>query len=66
VWGRNGYANVYADPTFLKGHAASIKVNLAGRNHTIGVFGILHPSVLGKFELPYPVSTLEFNLEVFL
>ncbi|CAN9234540.1 unnamed protein product [Alternaria alternata] len=54
------------DPTFLAGHSAAIKLNLGGKNHTIGVFGILHPSVLQKFELPYPVSTLEFNLEVFL
>ncbi|EOA90254.1 phenylalanine--tRNA ligase subunit beta [Exserohilum turcicum] len=54
------------DPTFLAGHAAAIKLNLGGKNHTIGVFGILHPSVLQKFELPYPVSTVEFNLEVFL
>jgi len=47
-------ANVFvrADPTFLQGHAAAIKLNLGGKNHTIGVFGILHPSVLGKFELP--------------
>ncbi|KAH6010363.1 phenylalanine--tRNA (Phe) ligase beta subunit [Parastagonospora nodorum] len=54
------------DPTFLPGHAAAIKLNLGGKNHTIGVFGILHPSVLGKFDLPYPVSTVEINLEVFL
>ncbi|KAH7402313.1 hypothetical protein DE146DRAFT_653007 [Phaeosphaeria sp. MPI-PUGE-AT-0046c] len=54
------------DPTFLAGHSAAIKLNLGGKNHTIGVFGILHPSVLQKFELPYPVSTVEFNLEVFL
>lgn len=54
------------DPTFLKGHSASIKLNIEGTTHTIGVFGILHPSVLQKFELPYPVSTVEFNLEVFM
>lgn len=42
----------YLDPTFLAGHAAAIKLNLGGKNHTIGVFGILHPSVLQKFELP--------------
>ncbi|KAF2875579.1 phenylalanyl-tRNA synthetase beta chain [Massariosphaeria phaeospora] len=56
----------YDDPTFLKGHSAAVKLNIAGKHHTIGVFGILHPSVLQKFELQYPVSTLEFNLEVFL
>jgi phenylalanyl-tRNA synthetase beta chain len=36
----------------LKGHSAAIKLNLDGKKHTIGVFGILHPSVLQKFELP--------------
>lgn len=56
----------HADATFLKGHAAAIKLNLGGKNYKIGEFGILHPSVLQKFELPYPVSTLELNLEVFL
>ncbi|KAF2267830.1 phenylalanyl-tRNA synthetase beta chain [Lojkania enalia] len=54
------------DPTFLPGHAAAIKLNIAGKQHTIGTFGILHPSVLQKFELQYPVSTLELNLAVFL
>jgi hypothetical protein len=33
-------ANCVTDPTFLPGHAAAIKVNLGGKNHTIGVFGI--------------------------
>jgi phenylalanyl-tRNA synthetase beta chain len=56
------------DATFLPGHSAAIKVNIGGKNHTIGVFGILHPDILRKerFDLGYPVSTLEINLEVFL
>ncbi|RMD44380.1 hypothetical protein DV735_g685, partial [Chaetothyriales sp. CBS 134920] len=54
------------DPTFFPGHAASIHVLIAGKEHTIGLFGILHPTVLDKFDLKYPVSTLEINLEVFL
>ncbi len=54
------------DPTFFPGHAASIHVRLAGKVLVIGSFGILHPSVLEKFELKYPVSTLEMNIEVFL
>jgi phenylalanyl-tRNA synthetase beta chain len=32
----------------------------------IGELGILHPTVLQQFELDYPCSTLEFNLEPFL
>jgi phenylalanyl-tRNA synthetase beta chain len=54
------------DPTFFPGHAASIHVKIGGKEHTVGVFGILHPTVLEKFDLRYPVSTLEMNIEVFL
>ncbi len=54
------------DKTFLPGHAAAINLRMGGREQVIGVFGILHPSVLEKFELKYPVSTLEMNIEVFL
>lgn len=54
------------DATFFPGHAASIHVKVGGKEHVIGVFGILHPTVLEKFELKYPVSTLEINIEVFL
>ncbi|WEW55313.1 phenylalanine--tRNA ligase subunit beta [Emydomyces testavorans] len=54
------------DPTYFPGHAASIHVRIGGKEHVIGAFGILHPTVLEKFELKYPVSTLEMNIEVFL
>ncbi|PBP28604.1 phenylalanyl-tRNA synthetase [Diplocarpon rosae] len=53
-------------PTFFAGHAAAIYLRLNGKTERIGEFGILHPTVLEKFELRYPVSTLEINLEVFL
>ncbi|KAL1989344.1 hypothetical protein VTN96DRAFT_106 [Rasamsonia emersonii] len=54
------------DPTYLPGHAASIHVRIGGKEHVIGALGILHPSVLEKYDLKYPVSTLEMNIEVFL
>ncbi|KAI9736777.1 MAG: phenylalanine--tRNA ligase subunit beta [Cirrosporium novae-zelandiae] len=56
------------DPTFFPGHGASIhmRVNGDGEDQVIGEFGILHPTVLEKFELRYPVSVLEMNIEVFL
>ncbi|KPI36857.1 Phenylalanine--tRNA ligase beta subunit [Cyphellophora attinorum] len=54
------------DATFFEGHSASIHVRVGGKESVVGVFGILHPSVLEKFELRYPVSTLEVNVEVFL
>lgn len=54
------------EPTFFAGHAAAIYLRVNGKAERIGEFGILHPTVLDKFELRYPVSTLEINLEVFL
>ena len=55
------------NPTFFPGHAASIHLKIGGKPaQKIGIFGILHPTVLEKFELKYPVSTLEINIEVFL
>ncbi|KAH3083740.1 hypothetical protein KXW28_001847 [Aspergillus fumigatus] len=53
-------------PTYFPGHAASIHLRIAGKDHVIGAFGILHPTVLEKYELKYPVSTLEINIEAFL
>jgi len=57
---------VSIDPTFLPGHAASIHLRIGGKDQVIGNFGILHPEVLEKYELKYPVSTLELNIEPFL
>ncbi|KAI1340464.1 phenylalanyl-tRNA synthetase [Xylariaceae sp. FL0016] len=54
------------EATFFAGRAAAIYLRLDGKETRVGEFGILHPSVLEKFELRYPVSTLEVNLEVFL
>lgn len=31
----------------------------------LGMLGILHPSVLEKFEIDFPCSALEFNLQPF-
>ena len=52
--------------TFFPGHAASVHVGVGQNEYNVGTFGILHPQVLEKFDLKYPVSTLEINLEVFL
>ena len=52
--------------TFFEGHAAKIWMMVGGRERLVGGFGILHPSVLERFELKYPVSALEMNVEVFL
>lgn len=37
----------------------------ATTDQEIGVLGILHPTVLENFEIPYPCSAVEFTLEPF-
>lgn len=39
------------DDMYLAGHAASIQLTLGGKTQRIGSFGIMHPTVLKKFEL---------------
>lgn len=39
------------DKTFFPGHAAQIHLRIGARESVVGVFGILHPTVLEKFEL---------------
>ncbi|TDL29428.1 phenylalanyl-tRNA synthetase [Rickenella mellea] len=74
------YIKERSDPTFFPGRAATIYYRSAPNNTTltskiksalvshdveIGVLGVLHPSVLEKFEIGFPCSALEFTLEPF-
>lgn len=58
------------EDTFFPGHAASVHLRLNGKERRIGEFGILHPSVLEKFDLRYcscltqPTSFFTFRLSV--
>eukprot|EP00386_Alphamonas_edax_P005948 GDKI01019375.1.p1 GENE.GDKI01019375.1~~GDKI01019375.1.p1 ORF type:complete len:634 (+),score=254.26 GDKI01019375.1:49-1950(+) len=50
------------DPSFFPGRQAHIVCE----GITLGVVGVVHPSVLEPFEITTPVSMLEFNVEPFL
>lgn len=39
------------EPTFFKGRAAAVYLRQGEKTQRIGEFGVLHPSVLEKFEL---------------
>jgi phenylalanyl-tRNA synthetase beta chain len=52
------------DPTFFNGRAAAIYVRLNGKLHRIGELGILHPTVLDKFDLRYDVMQSMPSLEL--
>lgn len=54
------------DPTFFVGHSAAIYIKIGEKAQRVGTFGIVHPTVLKNFELPFPVSALELQLEPFL
>jgi phenylalanyl-tRNA synthetase beta chain len=55
------------DPAFFPGRAATIyyRATSQEKDLQIGTLGILHPSVLAKFEIGYPCSALEFTLDPF-
>ncbi|KAH0363796.1 phenylalanyl-tRNA synthetase beta chain, partial [Aureobasidium melanogenum] len=54
------------DPTFFAGHSAAIYVKFGDKPQRVGTFGVMHPTVLKNFELPFPVSAMEIELEWFL
>jgi len=69
--GKQGYWIEELDAkTFFKGRAAAIHANIKTgdklENYVLGEFGILHPSVLKNFEISFPTSTLEINIEPLL
>ena len=50
--GQDGYyIEEIKEETFLDGRAAGIYLQLDGKSRRIGEMGVLHPSVLEKFDL---------------
>lgn len=57
---RDGYwIEELNEDTFFPGHAAAVYLRLGGKEQRIGEFGILHPTVLEKFDIRY-VHSLSF------
>jgi len=55
------------DPMFFTGRGASILLSTSKlKDECIGKFGILHPEVLKNFDIGYPASILEMDLECLL
>ena len=51
---------------FFPGRCCDIVVMDGEKEEVVGHFGVLHPQVIKNFELRYPGSALELNLEKFL
>lgn len=50
------------DPTYFPGRCAEVLVN----GKPLGKMGVIHPEVLGNFDLSLPCSALELDIEPFL
>ena len=49
------------------GRAACIELTAPGKDKvSIGTFGILHPNVLAEFDIQYPASCMELDLEALM
>ncbi|KAJ2072290.1 phenylalanine--tRNA ligase subunit beta [Coemansia sp. RSA 2673] len=66
--GAGGYYLEAADiPTYLPGRSANVvRVAENGDKIILGSIGVIHPEILRNFELDYPVSSFEINIEPFL
>jgi len=56
------YLKPSEDPTFFPGARADVMLN----DVKIGVMGIVHPNVLANFEIPFPCSAVEIDIEPFV
>jgi phenylalanyl-tRNA synthetase beta chain len=71
TYGKHGmrYAVVGSDsvPSYFPGRGAEIIVERPGKPAVaVGHMGILHPAVLKNFELSFPCSVAEINVEMFV
>ena len=56
------------DPTYFPGMGAEVVVRdlVTGRETSIGGMGVVHPDVLANFEVTYPCTVVELNLEALM
>ncbi len=53
-----------SDRTYLDGRCAEIVLASSGK--VVGTFGSVHPEVLSLFELEFPTSAVDIDLQAFL
>ena len=52
------------DPTYMDGRCA--EVFLVDSGAAVGTFGTVHPEILGAFDLEFPTSAIDIDLQAFL
>lgn len=53
------YLRAKNDPRFLNNRCAEVLIN----EQIIGIIGVVHPEVVGNFELAMPCSALELSIQ---
>ena len=64
--GMQYYIKQSEDPAFFPGRCADVMLvrkGEEGKPVRIGTFGVLHPEVLKAYDIPFPTSALEMDLE---
>lgn len=54
------------DPLYFPGMAAEVTVVKEGKEMSVGSFGVVHPDVLKNYEIIYPCTVCEIDLEALL
>jgi phenylalanyl-tRNA synthetase beta chain len=63
------YVRPSSDPCFFDGMGADVVLRksdsegIVSEEITVGVFGVVHPEVLANYDISYPCSVVELNLE---
>lgn len=56
-----------SDPTFFPGMAAEVVLRSAdGSEKSVGVMGVVHPEVLANYDVSYPCSVVELDIEALM
>ena len=53
------------DSTYFPGRGAQVVLQMpdGSQRQVVGKFGVLHPEVLAHFEIDFPTSSLEINVD---
>jgi phenylalanyl-tRNA synthetase beta chain len=60
------YFKPSTDPLYFPGMGADLVLNRDGKDTVIGGLGVVHPDVLAKFDISYPCSVVELDVEALL
>lgn len=54
------------DPMYFQGMSADVVVVVDGQEKSVGHFGVVHPEVLKAYEIIYPCTVMEIDIEAIL